>query len=524
MRYMLALLIFFSTQAKTQLHFPDLDRAIANSGQFDRQKEKDILGLKSQLKNAEGYRLFEGYEKLYEAYKVFNYDSAYAYAQKQLGLAKQLRDKELLDCSRLKLGFVLLSAGLFKEAIDTLQVIAAANLSENRRTEYYTLLARYYYDLADYTMDRYYSPQYNSIGDRYLDSAVLYQKSDFDLLYYKGLKNIRSGKIGIASTYLKKLIAEPGLSLHQEALATSTMSDIYIQEGKEDSAIQLLTRAAIADIQSSTKETSAIFNLSNLLFKKGDLKDASTYIEKAVKDAMSYGARQRKVQMSAILPLIEGEKVARVEHEKKTVTTYAIIVTLLLLLLAYLIVVITQQIKKLKIAQNALVGANEEQQKMNAKLVETNKIKEEYIGFFFNTTTAFYNKVERFKRKAEQKILDRKPEEMLFLVRNLNVQQEQEELLKNFDTIFLKIFPHFIEKYNALFSEGDRTQLKEGEGLTTGLRIFALIRLGIHDNDKIAAILCYSVNTINTYKTKIKNRSLVSNEQFEDKIMEIKSV
>ncbi|MGZ3850137.1 MAG: DUF6377 domain-containing protein, partial [Flavisolibacter sp.] len=59
---------------------------------------------------------------------------------------------------------------------------------------------------------------------------------------------------------------------------------------------------------------------------------------------------------------------------------------------------------------------------------------------------------------------------------------------------------------------------------TTGLRIFALIRLGIHDNDKIAAILGYSVNTINTYKTKIKNRSLVSNEQFEDKIMEIKSV
>jgi DNA-binding NarL/FixJ family response regulator len=47
--------------------------------------------------------------------------------------------------------------------------------------------------------------------------------------------------------------------------------------------------------------------------------------------------------------------------------------------------------------------------------------------------------------------------------------------------------------------------------------------MGIHDNEKIARILEYSVNTINTYKTRIKNRSLVPNEEFEQRIMEIKS-
>jgi len=34
----------------------------------------------------------------------------------------------------------------------------------------------------------------------------------------------------------------------------------------------------------------------------------------------------------------------------------------------------------------------------------------------------------------------------------------------------------------------------------------------------------YSVNTINTYKTKIKNKSLVPNEDFEHRIMDIKTV
>jgi DNA-binding CsgD family transcriptional regulator len=48
--------------------------------------------------------------------------------------------------------------------------------------------------------------------------------------------------------------------------------------------------------------------------------------------------------------------------------------------------------------------------------------------------------------------------------------------------------------------------------------------MGIHDSEKIAHILQYSVNTITTYKTKIKNKSIVPNEEFEKRVMEIKAV
>lgn len=523
MRFFWILLLLVSYSANCQPG-ANLDAVIKSSAQYDDAKERTIKIIKQTGRNSMGFSLLANYEKLYEEYKVFNYDSAYTYAQKYQTLATQLKDEELVHSSGIKLSFILLSAGLFKEAFDTLSAIPVANLQPGNKREYYTLLARCYYDLADYTSDRYHSPQYNQLGNRFLDSALRYHTSEFDLYYYKGLRNIRAGKIENARVFLGKLINNQNLTLHQLALATSTMSDIFIQKGQTDSAINLLVRAAIADIKSSTKETSAIFNLSSILFRKGDLKNASAYIEKAVQDAIAYGARQRKVQMSAILPLIEAEKLNRVQNEKKTVTNYAIIVTGLLLLLVFLVLVIAKQIKKLKTTQNALIGAHLEQQRMNSKLMEANKIKEEYIGFFFNANTAFYNKIERFKKKAEQKIADRKLEEIQFLINGLSVKQEREELLKNFDTIFLKIFPHFIEQYNGLFEKKDQTKLKDDEGLNTELRIFALIRLGIQDNDKIATVLGYSVNTINTYKTKIKNRSIVSNEQFEQKIMEIKSV
>ncbi len=307
------------------------------------------------------------------------------------------------------------------------------------------------------------------------------------------------------------------LSLHQLAITTSTLSAIYIQNNQTDSAINLLIRAVIADIQSSTKETSAAFNLATLLFKNGDLKNASTYIEKAVNDATFYGARQRKVQLSTILPLIEAEKLNIVEREKQVVTNYAIIVTLLLIILIGLVIIIFRQVKKLKTAEKIITDANK-------KLLEANRIKEEYIGFFFSGNSEFYNRIEKFKKSVDQKIFERKLDDIKFLVNNFNLKKERDELLKNFDQIFLNLFPNFISEFNLVIREDDQVKLKEGEIMNTDLRIFALIRMGIHDTEKIATILGYSVNTINTYKTKIKNKSIVANEDFERKIMQINSI
>jgi transposase len=48
--------------------------------------------------------------------------------------------------------------------------------------------------------------------------------------------------------------------------------------------------------------------------------------------------------------------------------------------------------------------------------------------------------------------------------------------------------------------------------------------MGIHDTEKIAKILDYSINTIYNYKARIKSKSLLPNEEFEARIMEIKAI
>jgi hypothetical protein len=157
-------------------------------------------------------------------------------------------------------------------------------------------------------------------------------------------------------------------------------------------------------------------------------------------------------------------------------------------------------------------------------LLEANKIKEEYVGYCFNINATYIGKIEKLKQSLEQKLADNKPNELKFLVNNINIRQEREELFTNFDRVFLKIFPHFVGEFNTFFDKDNQVVLKENELLNTDIRIFALIRIGINDNEKIARILEYSVNTIYAYKTKIKKRSLIPSEEFENHIMSIKAL
>jgi len=529
----------FSLNTRSQDSIPflltRLDQAIKASPGYDSAKLREIGNLKTTLASARNTSLpalYADYRALCEAYKVFNYDSAFSYARQLQTTALRIGDPSLVLDARLRLDFCLLSAGMFKETLDSLDKIQIRGAPDSLQADYFALVGRYYYDLGDFDNDGYNTPDYIRKGNTYMDSALnLFPPGSFNYGYFTGLRQIKTGDRIHAQAVFWKLLNRPDLTLHQLAVTTSTLSDIYITNGQPDTAVVLLIRAAIADIQSSTKETAAIFNLAQLLYKKGDVRDASSYIEVAIRDAIFYGARQRKVQVSAILPLIEAEKISRVEGQKSVFLTWSVIATLLLLAVIALVIIVLRQVKRLQTAQRIITEAHIKEQAANQRLIETNnklseanKIKEEYIGFFFNADSESFDKIGQFKKALEQKIAYRRWDDVITLVNSTNPKKEKEDLLRNFDKVFLKLFPDFIQRFNDLFREEDKIQQKDNELLNTDLRIFALIRMGIHENEKIARILEYSVNTINTYKTRIKNKSIVPNDEFEQRIMEIRTV
>jgi hypothetical protein len=199
------------------------------------------------------------------------------------------------------------------------------------------------------------------------------------------------------------------------------------------------------------------------------------------------------------------------------------------LIIIIFIIITVKQNKKLKLAQASIIKVNSTLREKNIELTdvnlairEANRIKDEYIGYYFNVNSEYIDKIERFKKSVSQRLSAKRFDDIAQIIERIDLKKEREDLSVGFDKVFIKLFPNFLEEFNKLFDKEDQIVLPEGQILNPELRIFALIRLGIHNNDRIAKILNFSVNTVYSYKTRIKSKSYISNEEFEDRIMEIK--
>ncbi|MDE6305675.1 MAG: hypothetical protein K2L90_03710, partial [Muribaculaceae bacterium] len=82
------------------------------------------------------------------------------------------------------------------------------------------------------------------------------------------------------------------------------------------------------------------------------------------------------------------------------------------------------------------------------------------------------------------------------------------------------MYPTFIDDVNALMADDRRIVLSDDGKLNTELRILAFMRLGIDDSAKVARFLGLSLNTIYTYRNKLKSRAL-RRDEFEADVMRI---
>ena len=541
MRFFKCLIFLLLAKACTNLYAqPDTDtlkiklnKVLGERDIYVKQKLDRIHNLKLKARAAhEPQHVFELDQQLYDEYKNFSYDSAFTYASKLNVIALRLNDPARVAFSQLDMAFILISSGMFKETLETLNKIKLNKLPDSTRVDYYFLKARSYFDLSDFDRNIEYSAIYNPIGIKCLDTALsICQPGTYNFLAISGLKDLRSANDRLGILHYTSLLRLKNLTRHQFAVNASSLSYIYEKEGQQEKSINLLIQAAIADLNSATKETVALYNLAVFYYKKGDLNDAFLYIKQAMADATYYGARHRQVQISSIMPLIEAQQIASVEQQRESLIIYSSIITVLVLFVVAFAVIIFTQLKKLRLADEVIKDANaalhqnnKTLEQLNQNLSVANKIKNEYIGYYFNINSVYIEKLESFQKSLDKKLTSKRYDDAHAAIKNLHLENERQQLFNTFDKIFLQLFPGFIKTFRSLFNQDDVVIIPPGQLLSTEHRIFALIRMGIHDNERIAKLLGYSVNTIYSYKNRIKNKSFVPNDEFEDKIMAIEAL
>lgn len=101
------------------------------------------------------------------------------------------------------------------------------------------------------------------------------------------------------------------------------------------------------------------------------------------------------------------------------------------------------------------------------------------------------------------------------------LNQEMKNFYEKFDAIFLSIYPNFVQEFNELLLDEEKIVPKNSNTLTSELRVFALVRLGISDSGKIAEFLNYSPQTVYNYNQRIKKKIAVDKDVFDEAITRI---
>lgn len=418
--------------------------------------------------------------------------------------------------------FCLLSAGLYKEAFDELGRADISQVSAPYKYKYYFIKWRLLADLADYCHAEPYMSSYIKQSRALVDTLHQYVSPHSTAWnYLEGMQLMKERKCDESEYYFRQVLKDRKITLHERAISTSCIGWLYTLRGNKTEALNYLAEAAICDIKSSTKETTALREVGSLLFAKGDVQHAIVYVQKAFDDANFYDARQRKIEIGNVLPIIQQSRYKDMRSQRNVMLLCIAMACVLLIVLASITVYIKKQVRKQKLAKRIIEERNKKLEEANEQLAEANKIKTEYIGKSFYASADYFEKLEKLYKSIDHKLATRQYEDLRRSLSERSLAEERKSMYADFDETFLRLFPDFVEKYNQLFEEKDRKSVTDSKGLSNEMRIFALIRLGITDSERIAHFLDYSVNTINTYKTRVKNKSIVNNEEFERRIMEI---
>ena len=511
-----------------------LDSLIEHQSEIIAQKKNRIQtitdGMNSLSLTPE--QLFSLNNRLYDEYLAFNFDSALCYIKKNVDVQQSLGNPDLAAGSLIRMAHILAVSGLFDKADRMLDQIDISQLSTECKVEYFNQrgeLNLYRSEMAEYTP---YFQEYTDSSQYYRQLILkIAPKDSYDYIFnqatYISEKGDNDGAIKMLEAYMKNLKQGE----RRYSIVTSTLAYFYSKKDEAQLQERYFLLSAISDMKGAILENNSLRRLSIILLDRGDFKKAYEYLLCASNDARQYGSRLRSMQAARISPLItQAYDMERALTQHRT-NLLLIILSVITLLLIGTVVYILSLIKKrhqanIKISKmNAELSLhNEEIERMNNQMKESNRIKDEYIGRFLELSSNLILKNEERSKVLNRLARDRKLELLYGELKSQKPLNESIHLFhQNFDTAFLNIYPTFISEVNQLLTEDNQFEVHEEAGkLTTELRILALIRLNITDNQKIADILQSSITTIYTYRSKLKSRAK-SKATFEDDVRRIET-
>ena len=507
-----------------------LDDIIESSDSIVAEKNKRIEIVKQiAAKESNSERLLERYSELSEEYYVLKFDSAKVYVEKGLALAMKTGNQRYIVANTIMKSKLFAVGGLYSEAINTLNTIAADRHDRDLMFDYNIAYSTIYSYWADYCNDDTYFPLYRERAVSYLKKAVeVIDKNNEAYDYYMGEYYVYADKDdNKALQHYLKALERNDMTSRVYAMASFAIANNYSAHNDMEKYEEYLIKASICDILCCTKENLALQYLAMYLFKQGDenIERARIYINFAMDDAKTYNNRLRILEISQRLPVIVSTYHKMVTSQNSFLRYAVWGISLLVLAMIVLLFFIFRQNKlltkrrhELHVSNDLLTETIERLNRANEQLLDTNRKREGLAKLYIDLCAKYIDRIAKMKIMVQRKIKANQINDLLSHISSPKFNQEEADtFLKRFDEAFLNLYPSFVTEFNTLLKEDMQIVIKKPKTLTTELRIFALIRLGVKDSSEIAALLYYTPRTIYNYRSAFKNKA-IDRESFEQQV------
>lgn len=485
-----------------------LELAVEQSDFYIDARQQRIDSIAALLRDGSTYD-FSLAEQLGQLYSAFNNDSALVTFHRAASRAQDMGLDSLARRFIIYRSALLPLAGAIGEAVHLYTSLPVDSLSVADRILYYTSGRQMYSYIS--SMSRLFpesSLYYDSLASQAQRQLIeLLPPHSPEFLLHKGESEYIRGNYVMSEALLGELLRIVPSHSNQYAIACHILSEVAKARGDSLLSVNYLCLSAISDVRGATREVTSLQELGQIMFECGNVARAHLYLYMALSNAVECNVANRMIQISKTLPILE-----RVHKEELRSSRLRIYIVIGLLSLAVVVMVVLLILLQRKVREKHLIQLHFE---------HANHTKEVYMSQFLNLCSIYMEKLKQFCSIANRKISAGKAEELYRLTKSGKfIENQSAEFYQIFDNAFIHIYPGFVDSVNRLLRPEERIELPPGQLLNTDLRILACLRLGIDECGRIAQILNYSVNTIYTYRNKMKNRA-IDRDTFEASVMAI---
>lgn len=487
----------------------ELDRAITQRDLYTQRRVAIDDSFKSVLAQTEDIpSRIEILEKLSKRYIDFQVDSAIACSELArdlayaAGLSSKARSMEATVCGYLTAQGQIAEAMTRFAAIDTTGMTLADKLVYLTSGTRLYMVASHFYPTGP--QNELLTDKGRSYTEQYLRNAPY---SSDTSRYMTALLMSLDGKPILMEANYKNMLVDRDVTDLFFPLAKQALGFLYLEQGNIDAAIACLSRALIAELTTGCRSGESAYTLAHELLKRGEVNRGRAVLQVALDNARESGWRIRTLQ-SAEIP---SEVVDKFSRESSAKSIWGIILIIMLLIMTGVAVWLFVM----------LCRARSEVRELREEIRSADNKQSLYFNRFLKLCALYIEALENFTITARRKIKMKQVDELYKMINSGDVLDEQSKrFYEIFDSAFCHAYPKFVEQLNRLLLPDKKVSTTTPGTLTTELRILAFMRIGFDESSQIAKILSLSVNTIYTYRNRMRSRA-ISRDTFEDDIMKI---